>query len=370
MIGFYITLPLVFIGFIRLLVVVFNYFSRPFLPNLKPNGNPLVSVLIPARNNQENIGNLIQDILNQTYKNIEVIVYDDQSTDRTYQIINDLSMKFSHVNVLKGDVLPEGWLNKNYACHKLSSIAKGEFLLFLDADVRLGQRFVEKSVSYIQRKKLILLSMFPKQHIVTFGEQITVPVMQWILLTLFPLGLVEWSKRCFFSVTNEQMMMFDAAVYCKYQWHEKFKINPALNDLISKDVKKLDLKMSTLLGSDDISCRIYRTYNDAIKGYSKNICQLFGESINTMIFFTLITTLAPILIILFQPYPFVFLYLFSIIFSRMLVAALIEQSTFRSVLLLPFQQYAFIKMVILSIKLLKEEKLNRNGRTIDVTKAK
>ncbi len=366
MIGFYITLPLVLIALIRLLVAVFNYFTRPYLPYDIPEGNPLISVLIPARNEEKNIGNLINDIINQSYKNYELVVYNDQSDDNTQSILNEFVIKEPRLRIINGEALPQGWLGKNNACYNLALKAKGDYLMFLDADVRLGFNHFERSLSFMQKKSLTFLTMFPKQELITFGEKITVPVMQWILLTFLPLRLVQWSKRKSLSAANGQMMMFEASSYRKYQWHEKFKSNPVEDILISRDIKRSKLRMATLLGSDDISCRMYNGFMEATTGFSKNICQFFGGSVQVMVIFAILSTLSPFLIVLMQPYPFVFLYFFSIIFSRMLVAVLCEQHPLISVIMLPIQQYAFLRMVYLSFKLHRGDKFSWKGRLIGI----
>jgi len=93
---------------------------------------PLISVLIPARNEERNIKNCISSLLKQSYPRLEIIVLDDNSLDRTYRIARKLSCLSKKLKVIKGKKLPPGWNGKNWACHQLSQIAKGEWFLFTD----------------------------------------------------------------------------------------------------------------------------------------------------------------------------------------------------------------------------------------------
>jgi hypothetical protein len=364
MIGFYLALPFAIAAFLRLLVAAFNYFSRPILPNGEPQVSPLVSVLIPARNEENTIGRLLSDLQGQTYQNLEVIVYNDQSTDKTLQVINEHSLKDRRVRAINGISLPEGWIGKNHACHCLAQNAKGEYIIFLDADVRLGNQLIANGLHYMLKNRLSLLTLFPKQQFGGLGERITVPLMQWILLTLLPLKLVMWSKRSSLSAANGQMMMFEASSYKRNRWHERFKGNPVEDILIGRATKRERLRMATLLGTNDITCRMYTSYREAVVGFSKNVCQFFGGNRKVMLAFAAVTTLNPFVIVWLLPFPFVFLYFFSVILSRMMVGALCEQSLVKSVLLMPLQQVAFLHIVYKSYRLHKGSTMQWKGREV------
>ena len=96
--------------------------------------SPFISILVPARNEERLIQACIESLVLQEYDNFEVIVLNDNSTDKTGDILHTMSQQYSHLRIIKGKELPEGWVGKNYACHTLSLEAKGEYLLFTDAD--------------------------------------------------------------------------------------------------------------------------------------------------------------------------------------------------------------------------------------------
>jgi len=102
---------------LRFAVTLFNYISNPKLPHIGRYYSDKVSILIPARNEAENILTLLNSIHQQDYNNYEVIIYDDDSSDDTYQVCTEFAAGHPHFRVLKGGKLPDGWMGKNYACH-------------------------------------------------------------------------------------------------------------------------------------------------------------------------------------------------------------------------------------------------------------
>jgi len=233
-------LAYIIIGFtvIQLLIVVVNLIFNQLIMNSNIHFNGCVSVLIPARDEEKNIANLLNDLQNQEYQNIEIIVFNDQSTDKTAEIVNTKSKTDKRIKLINSNVLPDGWLGKNYACHSLSQYAKGEYLLFLDADVRIKKDIITKTVQFSKNHNLGLLSIFPKQIMFTLGEQITVPNMNFILLSLLPLILVRKSKFPSLAAANGQFMLFNTDTYRKIMPHEKMKTNKVEDIEIARYYKK------------------------------------------------------------------------------------------------------------------------------------
>jgi glycosyltransferase involved in cell wall biosynthesis len=134
----YLAYFILFFTVLQFLIVVVNLIFKPSLPKRLIQCNHLVSILIPARNEEKNIGTILNDILSLSYKNIEVIVFNDQSTDKTEEKVKEYATLDNRIRIINSDNLPNGWLGKNYACHSLAQHAKGDYLLFLDADVRIS----------------------------------------------------------------------------------------------------------------------------------------------------------------------------------------------------------------------------------------
>ena len=211
---------ILYLTFLRMLVALANLFTMPFPGKRRSETGPLVSVLIPARNEEENIGRLLDSLLQQDYHPYEVVVYNDSSTDTTGEILRQYGARSNLVRHVEGSDLPDGWLGKNHACHRLAENAAGAYLLFLDADVVAGRTMLSSAVARMQEKNLALLSVFPYQLKLTRGERVVIPVMNWILLSLLPLILVRKCRWSSFSAANGQFMMFRTSVYKRYRFHE------------------------------------------------------------------------------------------------------------------------------------------------------
>ena len=120
---------------IQLIVALVNLLSETIIPPASGVSKKLVSVLIPARNEEKNIGLMLDDLLSQDYGNLEIIVFNDQSDDSTDKIVTEYTISDRRVRLINSPGLPQGWLGKNFACYSMATEATGSFFLFLDADV-------------------------------------------------------------------------------------------------------------------------------------------------------------------------------------------------------------------------------------------
>jgi glycosyltransferase involved in cell wall biosynthesis len=180
---------------IRFSVTVFNFLSNPKLPRVVKHYQDKVSILIPARDEADDILELLISIKNQDYSNYEVIVLDDSSSDGTFTVVEDFCISNPQFKVVSGKELPKNWLGKNYACHQLSELATGKYLLFIDADESIKRGLINSLINRMEIGNLTLLSIFTNQTMKSIGEWLTVPLMHFILLNLLPLRLVKLSKK-------------------------------------------------------------------------------------------------------------------------------------------------------------------------------
>jgi len=349
---------------LRVFISLVNLLSGLHLPNKKPTDYPKVSLLIPARNEEVALGRLLTGLQQLDYPDYEVIVCDDHSSDNTEEILNWFSGDDNRFNWFLGERLPEDWLGKNFACHQLAEKATGKYLIFLDADVDLRQDALTKAVSYFQENKLSLLSVFPQQKMLTFQEQMIVPVMNWILLSLLPMTLVSQSNFPSLSAANGQFMMFERVSYLKYQWHSKVR-NQNVEDIrLARMVKSNGLKMAVLLGNNDIYCRMYRHWNEAVIGFSRNIHEYFGGKRIVMIGFWLIVILGPFIVwtVLGKEYFWLFLALVGV--NRIFVAVASRQNILSSVVHHPLQMINFTAIVFYNIYRRIKKETSWKGRKI------
>ena len=316
----------------------------------------MVSVLIPARNEEKNIANILQDILVQDYHNFEVLVFDDQSTDKTVEIVSAFMQNNKKVRLIQSKGLPNRWLGKNHACHSLALEAKGEYFLFVDADVRIRYNIIGKTHNFANKHRLNLVSVFPKQIMKSWGENATIPIMNYILLTLLPLILVRKIGMTSIAAANGQYMFFDAKNYMNTLPHQVMKSEKVEDIKIARYYKQKHLKVACLASETDVKCRMYDSYQESVNGFSKNVTTFFGNSILLAILFWLATTLGFIPVLLIYGSSGLAIYLAAVIIIHIMVSVTSGQSIFRNIIYLLLQQISLGLIILKSIqsKLKKE----------------
>jgi len=334
---------------IRFSVTVFNFLSNPKLSRIVKHYHDPISILIPVRNEEENIILLLESIKNQDYKNYEVIILDDSSTDNTFGMVTDFAVSNPNFKLVRGKELPEGWLGKNYACHQLAKFAKGKYFLFLDADETIEKGFINSLISRMEGGKLVLLSIFTTQVMKSIGERLTVPLMHFILLNLLPLRLVKFSKNPAFSAASGQCMFFNAENYRTNKWHERVKKKVVEDVEIIKAVKLEKFNAEALLGNGLIHCRMYKNLGECLNGFSKNLLAGFGNNIIILLLYQLLVTIGPIVLVLNFNVDFIVLPLTLIFLSRIMISFLSGQNVLLNLILHPLQMFFFLIISFLSI---------------------
>lgn len=266
----------------QLLVSIINLFLIDNLSDLEYDKDK-VSIIIPARNEEKNIETILIDVFKQSHQNIEVIVLNDSSTDRTYEIVRRLQFIYPKLILNNMEESLDGWKGKVKACYQASKLASGDFLLFLDADIRIDKNLVTRSLIYMKKNKLTLFSIFPKQLYKSFGETVVVRMLNQVLLGLLPLVLVKSSGFSSFAAANGQFMMFRRKEYLQLNPHLKFKYSNVEDIDIATYYKKKKLQIATIY-SHWVTCRMYRSYSEALLGFAKNIRAIFKKS---LLFFSL-----------------------------------------------------------------------------------
>jgi len=346
------------------IVAVYNLFNTPELKGslVSQDNLPKVSILIPARNEEKNIRKCLTDVFNQDYKNKEVILLDDNSADGTKKIASEF-LKNNPLKIIDGKELPEGWIGKNWACHQLAQNSLGSYMLFLDADVELHSTAVSSAVSEVIKNDLVLVSVFSTQRIKTFGERLIVPLMNWLLLAFLPLIFVFTSSNKSFVAANGQFMLWRRREYFTIGGH-KFVFNKPVEDMeLAREVKKRNLRMKTLLGGKKIYCRMYYSFNDAIKGFSKNFYP--GFNINAALFLSFILFLTIVFtlpVLFFMESPLLIISSVLIVLNRSIVSYISKQSVIWNVLLHPFQMLLMLAVGVISVYKSKSKRLEWKGR--------
>ncbi len=349
---------------LRFTVTLFNFISNPKLTRSPHIFNDPVSVLIPARDESEDILNLLESLKVQDYQHLEVIILDDASTDGTFDVCASFAKTDQRFRVIKGAPLPKNWLGKNYACHQLAKHAKGDYLLFLDADEEVKDGLINNSIYRMKLGRLSLLSLFTNQVTITFGERAIIPLMHYLLLNLLPLRLVKLLKNSAFAAASGQFMLFDTAHYRQNQWHQQVKEKVVEDVEIMKRVKQKGLNGEALLANGFIYCRMYKSYKEGLNGFSKNLLAGFGGSVLGLITYLTLVLFGPVLILLFLNFQLFYFALILIIFSRIMISLLSGQNVLMNIFLHILQMISLFFIAFLSIKKSIGKTLVWKGRTI------
>ncbi len=298
---------------ILLSTTLFNFFTAPRIaraPNLK--SIPKVSILIPARNEEQNISQCLEGLLKQNYPNFEIIVLNDHSEDNTLSIIQEYQKQDSRIQFINGKDLPSGWTGKNWACHQLGQVAAGDIFVFTDADNRHAPFAVKNTVAHIQNLKLGLISAFPQQWTVTLPEKMIVPIMDIFVYGTLPLWSTYYLPFPSMSAANGQWIAFTKEAYQMLGGHETMKNELVEDTFLARLAKKKRIKILTAAGTDAVFSRMYQSANEVWHGFSKNFYGLAGY--NNIVFFGIIISM---LIAFVSPYV---LWLVSSVRSLALVA--------------------------------------------------
>ena len=266
---------------------------RPAEP---PENPPLVSILVPARNEQRCIEACVGSLLRQEYPNCEVIVLDDHSDDDTGAIVERLMADAGaerasvKARLLRGEALPEGWTGKNWACHQLAQAARGEFLFFTDADTVHAPGTVSAALAYGQRNRAGLLSAWPRLLTVTPGEKLIVPVILLIGFAFCPLWLQRWiqekPKRAGghdlrgMGVANGQFMFFSRRAYERIGGHEAVRAHVVEDVTLGRQIAELIPEGERLFNCDALqfsTVRMYRSFAETWEGFTKNVRAAFDD---------------------------------------------------------------------------------------------
>ncbi|MDD5311592.1 MAG: glycosyltransferase [Dehalococcoidia bacterium] len=238
--------------------------------------SPRFSVLVPARNEEDNIGKCVSSLLAQDYPDFQVMVLDDNSTDRTWEILQELSLKDRRLTILKGKPLPDDWLGKHWACHQLALASDGELLLFVDADTWSQPDMLRCAVAALVGEDAALVSALPRQFIGSWSEILSIPAFYLGMLSGVPLGLTRLQRNpLLFSVLG-QFLMFKRSTYEAVGGYASVRQNIVDDIAIGRKVHSMGMAYRLLDGNGQISCRMYRNFNQVWKGLTKSTFASFN----------------------------------------------------------------------------------------------
>ncbi|MDT8324533.1 MAG: glycosyltransferase [Bacteroidota bacterium] len=284
------------------LTVLVNMTAGPFLRRMRSTqvSLPSVAVLIPARNEERNIGTLLALLRTQDYSPFTVTVLDDHSTDATAGIVAAHTVDDARIRLKKGAELPAGWTGKNWACHQLADGADADILLFVDADVQPSTHALRDTVAGLRQYGAGALSTFPLQLLRGTAAAMITPVMDVILYGFLPLPLVWRTKTASLAAANGQWFAFTREAYRAVGGHAAVRGEIVEDIALARRIKSIGLRMLLTVGAGSVACRMYTDRKEILEGFSKNFFAAF--SFRLTVFFTVL-----LLLLLVFVFPYVLL---------------------------------------------------------------
>jgi glycosyltransferase involved in cell wall biosynthesis len=235
-----------------------------------------VSVIIPARNEEASLGTCLESLVAQTGVAFEIIVVDDHSTDRTSEIAQSFAVRFSNLRVIEAGPLPDGWTGKNNAVTAGGRVARGEWLLFTDADTVHLPGSLAGALKEAQDNHADLLSYSPEQIAVTFWEMAVLPVVFAELARQYPPAKVS-DPTSPEAAANGQYILIKREAYDAVGGHAAIATEILEDVALARAVKRSGRKIRFRYAAEAVRTRMYRNWPQLRDGWTKNLALLFPK---------------------------------------------------------------------------------------------
>lgn len=243
------------------------------------------SVLIPARNEAENLRATLPALLGLQHADLEILVLDDDSEDATAAVVE--AHRQGHedrLRLLRGRPLPAGWLGKSWACHQLAEAARGEVLVFCDADVSVHPAALACSLAALERAGAGLLTALPRQRLESWLERAVVPLVVHLpVLALLPLPLVPRVHAPSLSMANGQWLVFTREAYRACGGHAAVRAEVVEDVALGRRIKAAGHRLLPVVATTLLQVRMYRNAAALREGFGKNLYPLAGGRLRTFL---------------------------------------------------------------------------------------
>src|SRR5687768_16342217 len=239
-----------------------------------PDGGewPFVSIIVPARNEERTLPRVLPSLLSQSYPSYEVIVVDNKSEDETRTILSEWAARDEKLKIVNGVELPreEGWLGKPHAMHQGAQQAKGDWLLFTDADTVHSPISISSSIAYALSHDADLFTIFPFYELGTPSERIIMPVAFMGIMNLYPAYKVN-DPESPAAIANGQYLLVRRSVYDAVGGIESVKNRIVEDQEFARVIKGAGHKLLIADGQHLMSVRMYTNFQEIWEGWSKNV---------------------------------------------------------------------------------------------------
>ena len=239
-------------------------------------GLPVISVLIPARNEEANIAAACAAVLASTGVELELVVLDDGSTDRTAAILAGIDDP--RLRIASGGTLPPGWSGKQHACQMLAGLARHELMVWVDADVRLSPDALARMAGYLQHHDVGLASGFPRQVTLTWAEQLLLPLIHFLLLAYLPLALSLRRTDVGLGAGCGQLFIAQRTAYERAGGHAAIRASLHDGIMLPRAFRRAGEMTGLFDASRFASCRMYANAGQVWEGLCKNATEGMATS--------------------------------------------------------------------------------------------
>lgn len=262
-----------------LVVALTNLATAPRLERAgEPASYPAVSVLVPARDEAENLRRMLPLLLALDYPRLEIVLLDDRSRDGTGDVARSLAGSGrAPLRVMEGTEPPPGWVGKNWACHQLAAAATGDVLVFCDADVEAAPAAVRRSVAALQAHGAGAMTAIPRQRFDGWMQAAVVPVVaQLPVLAMLPIRLIPVVRSPSLSMANGQWLAFTRGAYAACGGHEAVRGEVLEDVALGRRIKASGQRLVVCVASSLLAVRMYDSAAGMREGFRKNLYPLLG----------------------------------------------------------------------------------------------
>lgn len=245
---------------------------RPELADTPPaHRGPLLSVIIPARNESGTLATVIGSLRASTYEPLEIIIVDDRSTDDTAAQAAAFAAADPRIHLIEGDALPDGWFGKPWACVQGARAARGEVLVFTDADTRHAPDLLPHAMAALEQERADLLTISPHQRCETFWERVVMPQVWFLLGVRYHPRAVNRARRARDVIANGQFIMVRREAYERVGTHAAVRHEVAEDLALAQAFFRAGLRSYFAFAESLMETRMYESLPHLVEGWSKNI---------------------------------------------------------------------------------------------------
>ena len=255
--------------FVLNLILNLRSLKKPHSDSKIPEPAPFISILIPARNEEPNIEACLESLQKQDYPNFEILVLDDNSSDSTANIVARIAARDERIQLIRGELLPEGWAGKPFACYQLAKRARGSWLLFVDADTTHASHMLRSVLALTIELRPSLLSGFPRQLATSLPQKVAIPVLYFVILSWLPVWWLQRSKVPKPSLAIGQFLLFPKEEYWRIGGHKAVKSRILEDVWLGVEVKRHGGRCAAVDLSPVVSCHMYRSLGAMWEGFIK-----------------------------------------------------------------------------------------------------